>query len=136
MPLEGDPNRFPSLAHGHSRRSLLRTDRPRLVLVLDERNTLSPRHCSDLTESLEATEHSREVLLVRRLGKLPEEQNLVRGQVLVRDYSGGRASSGLEASPLGGFRWACTFGGPGGTLEFLLGFEGLMGLFALCCGLS
>lgn len=132
LSLVSNPNRLATLPHRHPRGSLLGTDSARLVLVLDERNSLSARHQSDLLESLEASKNSSKTLLVRRVGEVPQEQNLVGREILVRDDSRRRTAGGLETSSLGGFGRTRRVGGAGGTLELLLSFESLVSLFALC----
>lgn len=132
LPLERNTNGLALLSHGHSCSSLFRGDSARLVLVLDECNALAARHQSDFLESFEPTEDCRETLLACVVGQLPQEQNLVGREVLVRDDSSRSTGRRLEPSALGGLCRACAVGTSGGALEFLLGFEGIVGLLALC----
>lgn len=56
-----------------------------LCLVLDESNTPTTRHQSDLAETLEASENAGQSLDVVVLGKILNEQNLVGREELVQD---------------------------------------------------
>lgn len=135
LPLVRNPDGLSSIPHRHPRRSLLRTYSSRLVLVLDESNPLPARHQSRFSEPLEPTKHRRQTFLIHPIRQIPQEKNLVGREVLVGDNSSGSSGAGLETGAFGHLR------GPSGlsgarTLEFLLGFEGLMRLFALCYNLS
>jgi hypothetical protein len=72
------------------------------------------------------------LILIRRIGEVPQEQNLVWWQVLVGNDGCCGAGCGLEACALGCLCWAA--GGLGNAagwaLELLLGFEGFVGLSA------
>lgn len=132
LPLERNANRLALISHGHSRGSLLRTDSARLGLVLDESNTLPARNQSDFLESFEPAKDRAETLLGGIVGQFPQEENLVRGQVLVWDDGGGGTGCWLQAGALCSLGWACRLGGSGGALEFLLGFEGFLGFLPFC----
>lgn len=130
MSLVRDPNGLAIVSHRHSRCSFLRANSPGLVFVLDESNSLSSRHQSGFDEPFEATKHGSKRLLVRIVGNIPQEQNLVRGKVFVWD-NGRRCTSGrLETGTLGRLGWSGSIDRTGGTFEFLLSLEGFVGLFA------
>lgn len=82
----------------HTSCTLLGTDCPGLVLVLHERNSSSSRHQTYFAEALETAKDVGKSLDIAVVGKVLDEKNLVRGEILVRYHSGGRRASGLEAS--------------------------------------
>ena len=101
---------------------------PRFVLVLHERNSPTTRHHTDLAEALETTEEICESDSIAVVGKILDEENLVGGQVLVGDDSGGGGTGWFETSASCCLRWtAGLLAAWRGALEaLLLGLEGLL----------
>lgn len=133
LSLVRNADRLAIVSHGHPRRSFFRTDRTRLVLVLDECDPFPSWHQPNLLETLEPAEDRGEALLVRVVWQIPEEQNLVRGKVFVWNNGTSSGIGRLETRASRSLGWTAGFGSgrTSRTLEFLLCFEGFLGLFAL-----
>lgn len=131
LSLVGDADRLAIVPHRHVRRSLLRADSTRLVLVLDEGNSFSARNQSDFLESFEPTKYSGKALLVGGVGQVPQEKNLVGRKVLVGDNCCRCTAGRFEARALDCLGWTRCVGWARGTLELLLSFQSFVGLFAL-----
>jgi hypothetical protein len=134
LSLVSDADRLALGPHRHVRRSFLRTDGTRLVLVLDEGDPLSPRNQSDFLEAFEPTKYSGKALLVRGIGQVPQEKDLVGRKVLVGNDSCCCTGGRFEARALDCLGWTRCVGRTRGPLELLLSFQGFVGLFALYQG--
>ena len=121
LPLESHPNSL--LTQRNPSRSLLRRNRPILILILHERNAFAPRHHTRILIAWKSSEHCREHLLGVVFGQLPQEQGLVRRKVFVWYVAGVVGGFVDFGGPFGEGVGCGTFGGFGvGRFE---------GLFAL-----
>lgn len=73
-------------------------DSARFVLVLDERNSPTTRHHTDLAEALETTKEVGEGDSIAVVGKVLNEEDLIGWQVFVGNDRRGGGTSRLETS--------------------------------------
>lgn len=73
-------------------------DGARFVLVLDERDSPTTRHHTDLAEALETTKEVGEGDSIAVVGKVLDKQDFIGWQVLVGNDRGGGGTGRLETS--------------------------------------
>lgn len=78
LPLINNLNNLALITQRHISRVLLRTNRPRLSLILHERNPSPPRHQSHFLKTFEPAKYGRKTLHTVVFWKILNEEDLVR----------------------------------------------------------